>query len=86
VSLGNPPKVVTLLADPYDMSIHPFRRRRPATGRPRIVSVSDHWRLAGADAGRQVVVELPGGQRVVHYLPDEHPALVRFIARAAVAA
>jgi hypothetical protein len=61
-----------------------LRRRRPAAR--VLVSVSDHWRLVGERTGRQVLVRLPGGQLVVDYVPDEHPALVRFLARAAVAA
>jgi len=62
----------------------PFRRRPKP--RPRIVQVSSYWRTAGPEQGRQVLVELPAGDRVTTYLPDDHPALVRFLERAAVAA
>lgn len=60
-------------------------RRRPKP-RPRIVAVSCYWRTYGPEQGRQVLVQLPGGERVTTYLPDTHPALVRFLDAAAVAA
>jgi hypothetical protein len=61
-------------------------RRRATAPRRRIVSVTNHWRLTGENAGREVLVRLPDGQVVVDYLPDTHPALVAFLQRAAVAA
>lgn len=73
-----------MFADPYSVTSY-LRRRRP---RPRrvIVSVSDHWKLDAAGVWcREVVVDVDGRPRVV-FLPDEHPALVRFLDRAAVAA
>lgn len=64
--------------------VHVFRRRPKQ--RPRIVAVSSYWRTAGPEQGRQVLVELPDGERVTTYLPDAHPALVRFLDAVAVAA
>ena len=61
----------------------PFRRR-PKHGR-RIVAVSDHWRVAGATYRRQVTVLRPDGALVPVLLPDDHPALVAFLERAAAA-
>jgi hypothetical protein len=86
VSFGVSAKGLPLLVDPYAMTspVHIFRKRPKA--RPRIVAVSDYWRTAGPEQGRQVLVQLPDGDRVTTYLPDTHPALVRFLDAAAVAA
>lgn len=72
-----------MFADPYVVTTFLARRRRPATRRRRIVSVSDHWSLVDGAWRRDVLVQLPGGQLVVEHLADEHPALVRFIERVA---
>jgi len=59
-------------------------RRRPRQ-RPYIVSVSNHWRVAGPEQGRQVLVRDWDGNLQTIYVPDDHPALVRFLDRAAAA-
>jgi hypothetical protein len=64
----------------------PFRRVSPPRPRRRIVAVGNYWRTAGPETGREVLVREPGGQLVTRFLPDDHPALVRFLERAAVAA
>lgn len=60
-------------------------RRRSSAARKRIVAVADHWRVTPEGPRREVVVQADGVLRTV-YLPDEHPALVRYLERAAVAA
>lgn len=62
-------------------------RRRP-TPRRRIVSVSNTWRVtpAGEPNQRRVTVRDVDGQLVTRYLSDDHPALVRYLARAHAAA
>lgn len=57
-----------------------LRLRRAPRPRPVIVSVSNYWRVA---EGRQVLVRQPSGELVTAYVPDAHPALVRFLERAA---
>ena len=73
-----------MLADPYAVTT-PFRRRRPAR-RPAILSVSDTWRLDGAAYRRRVTIRTAAGDVVEGWVLDDHPALVAFLDRAAVAA
>jgi hypothetical protein len=75
-----------VFADPYAVTTFLQRRRRPATAGRRIVSVTDHWSLVGGQWRRDVLVQHAGGQLVVEHLADEHPALLRYLERAAVAA
>jgi hypothetical protein len=63
----------------------PFRRPRPQP-RPRIISVTNHWRVAGPEQGREVVVRDVDGTLVTLFLADDHPALVRFLEHAAAVA
>jgi len=58
------------------------RRRRP---RPVLVDVTNYWRCDYADGvhRREVVVRDPDGTKRSAYVPDEHPALVRFLQRTA---
>lgn len=50
------------------------------------MSVSDYWRRDSAGVFCREVLVLIDGRPRVSWLPDEHPALVRFLERAAVAA
>jgi hypothetical protein len=70
------------------MTAPTFLRRRVATRRPRpvLVDVRNYWRVTDAGSLREVLVRTGSGRLVTTYLPDEHPALVRFFERAAVAA
>ncbi len=61
--------------------------RRPAPApRWRLVEVTSHWSRVDGEFRREVRAISPSGQLVTRYLPDSHPALVRFLERAAVAA
>lgn len=62
-----------------------FRRRRAAAPRRVIVDVTNRWRLDGPGPRREVLVRTPVGLESV-LLADDHPALVRFLTRAAAAA
>jgi hypothetical protein len=86
VSFGFPAKELASFADPYSVTTFLARRRRPATPQRYLVSVSDRWALVGGQFRREVLVRQPGGPLVVEHLADEHPALVSFLDRAAVAA
>jgi hypothetical protein len=58
--------------------------RRPAPApKLRIVEVTNHWRVSPEGYRREVLAAWPDGSTVVRYLPDAHPALVRYLARAA---
>lgn len=66
-------------------------RRRPKPRptprpRPRIVEVTGHWRVTVDGSLRAVLVRHPDGTLTRQYLADEHPALVRFLERAAAVA
>jgi hypothetical protein len=78
-------KCPTLSAVTATMTSMTRTRRRP---RPRLylVSVTDYWRVAGPQQGRQVLVRDAGGDLRTVYLADDHPALVAFLERAAAVA
>lgn len=61
----------------------PLLRRKAPAARRRIVAVTNSWKVAGPEQGRLVLVREPDGVVVERVLPDEHPALVRYLARAA---
>jgi hypothetical protein len=66
-------------------------RRRPKPRpkprpRPRIVEVTNTWAVTPEGNLRRVMVRLEDDTLVARLLPDEHPALVRFLERAAAAA
>lgn len=65
------------------MTLPLIRRQARRTGRV-VLSVRDHWRVdATGVIRREVLVREPSGELRRGYLPDEHPALVSFLARAA---
>jgi hypothetical protein len=68
------------------MTLPLFSRKPTRRPRRRIVAVRDYWRVVDGQPAREVVVRDYDGQVRRTYLPDEHPALVAFIERAAVAA
>jgi hypothetical protein len=76
------------LADTEHMTLSTlFRAAQPRTPRARIVAVGNRWQVTDEGNRREVTVRTADGQLVTRYLPDEHPAVVRFIDRAwAVAA
>lgn len=63
-----------------------MRRRpkpRPAPRpRPRIVEVTNTWQVTEDGDLRRVLVRLADDTLVARYVPDAHPALVRFLERA----
>lgn len=61
--------------------------RRPARRpRRRILEVRNYWRIVAGEPAREVVVRDYDGQIRRTFLPDEHPALVAFLERAAAVA
>jgi hypothetical protein len=66
----------------------PILFRRQPSPRPRrcIVDVTNHWRITPEGYRREVLVREPDGELATRYLADDHPALVRFLDRAAAAA
>ena len=64
-----------------------FLRRRVATRRPRpvLVDVRNYWKMTDAGPVREVVLRTEDGLGTF-YVRDDHPALVAWLERAAVAA
>lgn len=78
--------MVNVLVDTEHVSILSRRRPKPrpvSKPRPRIVAVTQYWRVTDEGALRGVLVRNPDGTLTRWYLADSHPALVRFLARAA---
>jgi hypothetical protein len=76
-----------LTADPVGMTAFLHMRRKPAAKRRRVlVDVTNHWHVGGDQPLREVVVRDYDGQVRRTYLPDEHPALVSWLAERAAAA
>lgn len=76
--------MASLSVDTYGMTLPFLSRRRPAPRpRRRIVDVTNHWRITPDGTLREVLVREPDGALVTRYLPDAHPALVRWLDRAA---
>jgi hypothetical protein len=62
-------------------------RRQPASRpRRRILEVTNTWHVGGVEPLRLVVVRDYDGQTRRTWMPDEHPALVAFLDRAAAVA
>jgi hypothetical protein len=65
----------------------PLLSRRPASRpRRRILEARDSWRLVAGEWCREIVVRDYDGQLRRTWLPDNHPALVAFLERAAAVA
>lgn len=62
------------------------RRTRRQPARPYIVDVTNHWRVRPDGSRRGVLVRYPDGTTAERYLPDAHPALVRYLDRLHAAA
>jgi hypothetical protein len=60
-----------------------LRRKPAARPRRRILAARDSWRLVADKWCREIVVRDYDGQVRRTYMPDEHPALVAFLERAA---
>lgn len=63
-----------------------IRRQRRQPARPRIIGVTNHWRVTPDGSRRGILVQHPDGTTAQHYLQDEHPALVRYLDRLHAAA
>jgi hypothetical protein len=68
------------------MTLPLFSRRPASRPRRRILSAGTYWRFVDGQPHREVTIRDYDGQVRRTYLPDEHPALVAFLERAAVAA
>jgi hypothetical protein len=72
-----------VFTDTDAMTLPLFGRRPRVATRPRrrILDVTNHWNVAGPVPLREVLVHDYDGRRRRIYLPDEHPAVVAWIAR-----
>ena len=72
-----------------DMTLFRSPRRatsRPAPARRVIVAASNHWKVTDAGYRRGITVREPSGALSTVYVPEDHPALVAFLADAAAVA